>query len=167
MENTRNIRLRRMGNYLIVLSREVEWPDLFAEDAEDSLQWREERHRESSWASLAVVQTRCEDGFECQVGRSGWILDILQRWSQQNHWWARCQSWKKKKYQRWLRVFTLSSWEDAGVGGLLQEEESGESAGRTLSLGCHVHDDWGPGGDVKPAAGSVSGIQERLQTEGL
>ena len=112
---------------------------------------REERHGESGWVSLAVVQTGYKDGFECQVERSRWILDIPQRWNQQNHWWARCQLWKKEKYQRWLRVFTLSSWENAVVGGGLQEEQAGE---RAHSGVCRVHHDWGPGGgDVKQAAG--------------
>ena len=40
---------------------------------------REERHGESGWVSLAVVQTGYKDGFECQVERSRWILDIPQR----------------------------------------------------------------------------------------
>lgn len=50
---------------------------MFLEDAEDSLQWGEERSTESSWAVLAVVQIGGGGGWECQVVKSEWILDVL------------------------------------------------------------------------------------------
>lgn len=100
---------------------------MFLEDAEDSLQWGEERSTESSWAVLAVVQIGGGGGWECQVVKSEWILDVLGGVSVMGSMMDKVSDMKEKISHQWLQSFHLEH-----LGGW----SAGRGPGIELHQGC-------------------------------